>query len=211
MIHPPRRVRIYRGMQANALRQPAPGPTLATNPGRGGSETRPRGISARIASHHLRPPLQGGSTMTTHPHPLHRLKSPTGYPLCGWRGLRGPTYRQLRSFAHTPIAKIPHCCADFALPYPAPSEEEEEELVFASSIRLSGGSRVVEPPFPLKVLDFPDCNPPMRLFCRQASCFLRSSSSLRFTSRPLFSGCSLKHLRMVVEPPLNHPSPRRLS
>jgi len=60
--------------------------------------------------------------MTTHPHPLHRLKS----PIHG--GFRGPTYRQLRSFAHTPIAKIPHCWADFALPCPAPSEEEEEEV-----------------------------------------------------------------------------------
>lgn len=65
-------------------------------------------------------------------------------------------------------------------------EDEDEELAFASTIRLPSGSRVVEPPFPLKVLDFSDCNPPMRLFSRQASCFLRSSSSLMFTKPDRF-------------------------
>ena len=66
--------------------------------------------------------------MTTNAHPSHGSKSPTGYPLCGWRGLRGPTYRQPRNFPHPTISQIPHPHTDFVLPYLDPRGKEKEKL-----------------------------------------------------------------------------------
>ena len=64
--------------------------------------------------------------MTTHAPATTSFKSPTGYPLCGWRGLRGPTYRQLHTYDRAICTQIPHSRRVFALPSPAPGEGEGE-------------------------------------------------------------------------------------
>jgi hypothetical protein len=59
---------------------------------------------------------------TDHLTTVTAIKSPTH------QGLRGSTPPQPHHHPHATWAEIPHYCADFAVPHPAPRGEEEEEL-----------------------------------------------------------------------------------